>query len=64
MEINLHNVIKIEVKPINNLKSFSTRDIVFHYEDYCKETNKDIINEFTVNAFIHDKKVAKLIYSK
>lgn len=64
MEINLHNVFKIEVKPIHNLKSFSTRDIVFHYKDYCKETNKDIVNEFTVNAFIHDKKVAKLIYSK
>jgi hypothetical protein len=65
MEINLHDVIKIEVKPRKDIVNFHTRDIVFHYKDYCKETSKDIINEFIVSSFSKDKKIInKLIYSK
>ena len=34
MDINIHNVVKIEVKPRTDLKGFSTRDIVIHSRDY------------------------------
>jgi len=65
MEINLHDVFKIEVKPRKDIVNFHTRDVVFHYSDYCKKTGEDIDNQFTVSAFTHDKKVAnKLTYSK
>ena len=65
MEINLHNVFKIEVRPRKDIVDFHVRDIVFHFSDYCKKTNTDIDNQFTVSAFTHDKNVAsKLSYSK
>ncbi len=65
MEINLHDVFKIEVKPRKDIVNFHVRDIVFHYSDYCKKTGEDIDNQFTVSAFTHDKNVvSKLSYSK
>ena len=65
MEIDLHNVFKIEVKPKKDIAHIHIRDIVFHYTDYSKETGEDFINNFTVSSFSQDKnKINKLIYSK
>ena len=65
MEINLHNVFKIEVKPRKDIVNFHVRDIVFHYTDYCKKIGEDIDNHFTVSSFTKDKEIInKLSYSK
>ena len=64
MDINIHNVVKIEVKPRTDLTGFSTRDIVIHSRDYNFDVGDYVENKFTVNCFVKDKETAKLVYSK
>ena len=64
MEINIHNVVKIEVKPRTDLEGFSTRDIVIHSRDYDFDVRDYVVKRFTVNCFVKDKETAKLVYSK
>ena len=64
MDINIHNVVKIEVKPRTDLTGFSTRDIVIHSRDYNFDVGDYVENKFTVNCFVKDKATAKLVYSK
>ncbi len=64
MEINIHNVVKIEVKPRTDLEGFSTRDIVIHSKDYDFDVRDYVVKRFTVNCFVKDKETAKLVYSK
>lgn len=64
MDINIHNVVKIEVKPRTDLKGFSTRDLVIHSREYNYKINDYIINKFTIKSFVKDKETAKLVYSK
>jgi len=64
MDINIHNVVKIEVKPRTDLTGFSTRDIVIHSKEYNYDVRDYVERSFTVNCFIKDKDVAKLVYSK
>ena len=64
MEINIHNVVKIEVKPRTDLEGFSTRDIVIHSRDYDFDVRDYVEKRFTVNCFVKDKETAKLVYSK
>tara|TARA_R100001460_G_scaffold48402_1_gene86382 strand:+ start:3373 stop:3570 length:198 start_codon:yes stop_codon:yes gene_type:complete len=64
MNINLHNVTKIEVKPRNDLKGFSVRDIVFHTKEFNYDLNGYTRNTFEVSCFVKDKDIAKLVYSK
>tara|TARA_R100001510_G_scaffold57041_1_gene63913 strand:+ start:750 stop:947 length:198 start_codon:yes stop_codon:yes gene_type:complete len=64
MNINLHNVTKIEVKPRHDHKDFSVRDIVFHTKEFNYDLNGYSRNTFEVSCFLKEKDVAKLIYSK
>ena len=64
MDLNIHNVVKIEVKPRTDLSGFSTRDIVIHSKEYNYDLGDYVTKRFTVNCFVKDKATAKLIYSK
>lgn len=64
MDLNIHNVVKIEVKPRTDLSGFSTRNLVIHSKEYNWELKDYIINKFTITTFFDDKDIAKLYYSK
>ena len=64
MNINIHDVIKIEVKPRTDLKGFFTRDLVIHSKQYNFKLKDYVINTHTITTFFHDKNIAKLDYSK
>lgn len=64
MDLNIHNVVKIEVKPRTDLSGFSTRNLVIHSKEYNWELQDYIINKFTITTFFDDKDIAKLSYSK
>lgn len=64
MDLNIHNVVKIEVKPRTDLSGFSTRNLVIHSKEYNYDLQDYIINTFSITTFFDDKDIAKLIYSK
>ena len=64
MDINIHNVVKIEVKPRTDLSGFSTRNLIIHSKEYNWELKDYIINKFSITTFFDDKDIAKLVYSK
>ena len=64
MNLNIHNVVKIEVKPRTDLSGFSTRNLVIHSKEYNWELQDYIINKFSITTFFDDKDIAKLVYSK
>ena len=64
MDLNIHNVVKIEVKPRTDLSGFSTRNLVIHSKEYNWELQDYITNRFTITTFFDDKDIAKLSYSK
>jgi len=64
MDLNIHNVVKIEVKPRTDLSGFSTRNLVIHSKEYNWELQDYIINTFSITTFFDDKDIAKLVYSK
>jgi hypothetical protein len=64
MDLNIHNVVKIEVKPRTDLSGFSTRNLVIHSKEYNWELQDYITNKFTITTFFDDKDIAKLSYSK
>ena len=64
MDLNIHNVVKIEVKPRTDLSGFSTRNLVIHSREYNYELQDYIINKFSITTFFDDKDIAKLVYSK
>jgi hypothetical protein len=64
MDLNIHNVVKIEVKPRTDLLGFSTRNLVIHSKEYNWELQDYITNRFTITTFFDDKDIAKLSYSK
>lgn len=64
MDLNIHNVVKIEVKPRTDLSGFSTRNLVIHSREYNYDLQDYIINKFSITTFFDDKDIAKLVYSK
>ena len=64
MDLNIHNVVKIEVKPRTDLSGFSTRNLVIHSKEYNYDLQDYIINTFSITTFFDDKDIAKLVYSK
>jgi len=68
MDLNIHNVVKIEVKPINDVKGsirdFSVREIIVHSKEFNYELNDYITNKIEVSCFLESRDVAKLVYSK
>ena len=63
MEINIHRVTKIEVKKRHDLSSFSTRDIVIHSKEYDYNVGEYVERQISLNCFLQDKSVARLVYS-
>lgn len=64
MDLTIHNVVKIEVKPRSDLSNFSTRDIIIHSREYNYALRDYVTNKFEVSCFLENKDVAKLVYSK
>jgi len=64
MDLNIHNVVKIEVKPRTDLSGFSTRNLIIHSREYNYDLKDYIINTFSITTFFDDKDIAKLVYSK
>lgn len=64
MDLNIHNVVKIEVKPRTDLSGFSTRNLVIHSREYNYDLQDYIINKFSITTFFDNKDIAKLVYSK
>ena len=64
MDLNIHNVVKIEVKPRTDLSGLSTRDIVIHSKEFNYDLKDYVERKVTVNCFVKDKATAKLVYSK
>ena len=64
MDLNIHNVVKIEVKPRTDLSGFSTRNLIIHSKEYNWELKDYVINKFSITTFFDDKDIAKLVYSK
>ena len=64
MDLNIHNVVKIEVKPRTDLSGFSTRNLVIHSKEYNYDLKDYVINTFSITTFFDDKDIAKLVYSK
>ena len=62
--LNIHNVTKIEVKPKEKYSTFSSRDIVIHSLQKDYKTKKYIPTRLSLNLFLEDEDVAKLVYSK
>lgn len=64
MDLNIHNVVKIEVKPRTDLQGFSTRNLVIHSKEFNYDLKDYVINTFSITTFFDDKDIAKLVYSK
>ena len=68
MYLNIHNVVKIEVKPINDVKgsirNFSVREIIVHSKEFNYQLNDFITNKIEVSCYLENRDVAKLVYSK
>ena len=68
MDLNIHNVVKIEVKPVNDIegsiRDFSVIDIIIHSKEFNYQLNDFITNKIEVSCFRENRDVAKLVYSK
>ena len=68
MDLNIHKVTKIEVKPINDVKGsvrdFSVRNIIIHSKEFNYDLNDYIDNKIEISCFLESRDVAKLVYSK
>ena len=68
MDLNIHNVVKIEVKPINDIKGsvrdFSIRELVIHSRDYNFDIHDYVDNKVEISCFLESRDVAKFSYSK
>ena len=63
MDINIHRVTKIEVRKRHDMSSFSTRDIVIHSKTFDYDKNDYVTNKVTLNCYLSDKSVSKLVYT-
>ena len=63
-DIRIHNVTKIEIKKVDKGNGYICRDIVIHNKKYNYELNKYIEEETTLDLFLDNTSVAKLVYEK
>ena len=63
-DIRIHKVTKIEIKKVDKGNGYICRDIVIHNKKYNYELNKYIEEETTLDLFLDNNSVAKLVYEK
>jgi len=63
-DIRIHKVTKIEIKKVDKGNGYICRDIVIHNKKYNYELNKYIEEETTLDLFLDNTSVAKLVYEK
>tara|TARA_R110000772_G_scaffold6278_1_gene22026 strand:- start:27 stop:221 length:195 start_codon:yes stop_codon:yes gene_type:complete len=64
MKLNIHGVTEIKIKKVLKGKSFTCRDIVITSKVYNVEVGAYVEQETTIDLFLANKEVAKLVYEK
>ena len=62
-DMTFHNVTKIEVLKRTDGRSYLTRDIVIHNNEWNSELGKRIATQTEINLFLDDKSASKLVYN-
>ena len=63
-DIRIHKVTKIEIKKVDKGNGYLCRDIVIHNKEWNTELGEFITNETTLDLFLNNNSVAKLVYEK
>jgi len=63
-DIRLHKVTKIEIKKVDKGSGYLCRDIVIHNKEWNRELGDYINMETTLDLFLENNSVAKLVYEK
>jgi hypothetical protein len=63
-DIRLHKVTKIEIKKVDKGSGYLCRDIVIYNKEWNRELGDYINMETTLDLFLDNTSVAKLVYEK
>jgi hypothetical protein len=63
-DIRLHKVTKIEIKKVDKGSGYLCRDIVIHNKEWNSDLGDYINMETTLDLFLDNNSVAKLVYEK
>ena len=63
-DIRIHKVTKIEIKKVDKGNGYICRDIVIHNKEWNTELREFITNKTTLDLFLNNNSVAKLVYEK
>tara|TARA_X000001382_G_scaffold1726_1_gene2122 strand:- start:587 stop:784 length:198 start_codon:yes stop_codon:yes gene_type:complete len=63
-DIRIHKVTKIEIKKVDKGNGYLCRDIVIYNKEWNTELGEFITNETTLDLFLNNNSVAKLVYEK
>jgi hypothetical protein len=63
-DIRLHKVTKIEIKKVDKGSGYLCRDIVIHNKEWNSDLGDYINMETTLDLFLENNSVAKLVYEK
>jgi len=63
-DIRLHKVTKIEIKKVDKGSGYICRDIVIHNKEWNSDLGDYINRETTLDLFLDNNSVAKLVYEK
>ena len=63
-DIRLHKVTKIEIKKVDKGSGYLCRDIVIHNKEWNSDLGDYINRETTLDLFLENNSVAKLVYEK
>ena len=63
-DIRLHKVTKIEIKKVDKGSGYLCRDIVIYNKEWNSDLGDYINMETTLDLFLDNNSVAKLVYEK
>ena len=63
-DIRLHKVTKIEIKKVDKGSGYLCRDIVIYNKEWNSDLGDYINMETTLDLFLENNSVAKLVYEK
>ena len=63
-DIRIHKVTKIEIKKVDKGSGYICRDIVIHNKEWNSDLGDYINMETTLDLFLDNTSVAKLVYEK
>jgi hypothetical protein len=63
-DIRLHKVTKIEIKKVDKGSGYLCRDIVIHNKEWNSDLGDYINRKTTLDLFLENNSVAKLVYEK